>query len=159
MNVIGSKNVKCLIIHGFGGGVGVVELLAEYLIGLDDDVICSVLKGHSADKKDLTIAAYQDWIDSAERELLRLKENDNEIMVIGFSMGGLIAINLACKHEIKAIATINTPIFYWNIYQVFLNLIDDMKKKKFNHSQRYLQAKNNSPFFGDDPISAAIAPN
>jgi carboxylesterase len=90
---------------------------------------------------------YNDWIDSVESELLRLKKAGDEILLIGFSMGGLIAFNLACKHNIKGIVTINTPIFYLNIYRVFLNIMDDMKNKKCNHIRRYLQAKNDSPFY------------
>ena len=145
-SMVSKKKTKCLIIHGFGGGVHEIKPLAEYMIGLGYDVVCPILKGHSANRKDMNKATYLDWIDSAERELLRLKEMGDEILLIGFSMGGLIAFNLACKHNINAIVTINTPIFYWNIYQVFLNLVDDMKNKKCNHIKRYLQAKNNSPF-------------
>ncbi|MGI6679308.1 MAG: alpha/beta hydrolase [Dehalobacterium sp.] len=143
---MGRKKTKCLIIHGFGGGIHEVKPLAEYLLGLNYDVVCPILKGHSATRKDMKKATYTDWIDSAERELLKLKETGDEVLLIGFSMGGLIAFNLACKHNIKAIVTINTPIFYWNISQVFLNLVDDIKNKKRKHIKRYLRAKNNSPF-------------
>lgn len=142
-----TKKTRCLIIHGFGGGIHEVKPLAVYLIGLGYDVVCPLLKGHSATRGDMKKTTYNDWIDSAEQELLKLNETGNEILLIGFSMGGLIAFNLACKHNIKAIITINTPIFYWNIYRVILNLVDDMKNKKCNHIRRYLQAKNNSPFF------------
>ena len=143
---MGSKKTKCLIIHGFGGGVHEVKPLAERLMGLGYDVVCPILEGHSSTKRAMKKATYKDWIDSAERDLLTLKESGDEILLIGFSMGGLIAFNLACNHNIKGIVTINTPIFYWNLYQVFNNLVDDMKKKRSNHIKRYLQAKNNSPF-------------
>jgi len=146
MNSMDSKKTKCLIIHGFGGGVHEVKPLAEYLTGYGYDVVCPILKGHSATRQDMKKATYMNWIDSAECELIRLKEIGDEILLIGFSMGGLIAFNLACKHHIKAIVTINTPIFYWNIYQVFRNIVDDMKNKKSNHIKRYLQAKKISPF-------------
>ncbi|RJE47968.1 MULTISPECIES: alpha/beta fold hydrolase [unclassified Dehalobacter] len=146
MNAIDDEKTKCLIIHGFGGGVHEVKPLAEYLTALGYDVICPILKGHSTTRHEMKKATYLDWIDSAERELLRLKEIGDEILLIGFSMGGLIAFNLACKHDIKAIVTINTPIFYWNIYQVFRNIADDVKNKKPNHIKRYLQAKKISPF-------------
>jgi carboxylesterase len=146
MNVIDDEKAKCLIIHGFGGGVHEVKPLAEYLTALGYDVVCPILKGHSTTRHEMKKATYMDWIDSAERELLRLKEIGDEILLIGFSMGGLIAFNLASKHDIKAIVTINTPIFYWNIYQVFRNIADDVKNKKPNHIKRYLQAKKISPF-------------
>ncbi|WP_407313072.1 alpha/beta hydrolase [Desulfosporosinus sp. SB140] len=146
MDSLDSKKKKCLIIHGFGGGLHEVKPLAEYLTGLGYDVVCPILKGHSATREDMRKATYKDWIDSAEHEFLKLKEKGGEIVLIGFSMGGLIAFNLACKHDIKAIVTINTPIFYWNINRVLLNLLDDLKSKRYNHIKRYLQAKNNSPF-------------
>ncbi|MEL1135774.1 alpha/beta fold hydrolase [Desulfitobacterium sp. THU1] len=146
MNSMGNKKTKCLLIHGFGGGVHEVQPLADHLMGHRYEVFCPTLKGHSATKKDMKKATYTEWIDSAERELLRLKEAGDEILLIGFSMGGLIAFNLACKHNIKAIVTINTPIFYWNLFRVFLNLVDDIKCKKCNHIKRYIKAKGNSPF-------------
>src|SRR5690554_6482409 len=120
MNKTGSKKTKCLIIHGFGGGLHEIKPLAEYLTNFNYDVVCPVLKGHSASRRDMKKATYTDWIDSAESELLKLMKTGDDVLLIGFSMGGLIAFNLACKYDIKAIVTINTPIFYWNLFQVLL---------------------------------------
>ena len=39
MSSMSCKKTKCLIIHGFGGGVHEVKPLAEYLIGLGYDVL------------------------------------------------------------------------------------------------------------------------
>ena len=140
--VAADNKPKCLIIHGFGGGVHEIK---AHLIGLDYDVVCPILKGHSTTKKDMKAATYTDWIESAESEFLRLKESGGEVMVLGFSMGGLIAFNLCCKYNLKAIVTINTPIFYWNLAQVIHNLVDDIKNRNVVSIKRYLQAKQNSP--------------
>lgn len=140
-----TNKTKCLIIHGFGGGVYEVTPLADFLKKHGYEVVCPVLKGHSSTSKDMRKATYREWIDSAELELKKLKKAGDKVFLIGFSMGGLIAFNLANKHNIKGIITINTPIFYWNIYQVFINLVDDIKNKKCNNIRRYIQAKNNSP--------------
>lgn len=137
---------KCLIIHGFGGGLYEVEPLASYLASLGYEVVCPVLKGHGLSRKEMSKAKYKEWIASAEQELIKLRESGDEIILIGFSMGGLIAFNLACTYKIQAIVTINTPIFFWNIYQVFRNLTADIANKNLNHCQRYLRARNNSPF-------------
>lgn len=142
----GRKKPKCLIIHGFGGGPHEVRPLADYLEGLGYEAVCPVLRGHSSTRKDMGKATYLDWIDSAEQELLRIKEDGDDVLLIGFSMGGLIAFNLACKHEVKLVATINTPIFIWNIRRVFLNLAADIKSRNVKNLNRYLQAKNISPF-------------
>lgn len=141
-----SKKTKCLIIHGFAGGVHQVKTLIQHLIGLGYDVACPTLKGHSGNREDMKKATYLEWIDSAERELIRLKKSGDEIVLIGFSMGGLIAFNLALKHDIKAIVTINTPIFFWSISQVLRNIADDLKNLRLNHLKRYFRAKKSSPF-------------
>lgn len=146
MNTLDGNKTKCLIIHGFGGGIFEVKKLAEHLLDLNYEVVCPSLKGHSDNNKELKDTKYTEWISSAEDDLLKLKDSEGEIILIGFSMGGLIAFNLACKHNIKAIVTINTPIFYWNFSQVLINIIDDIKNKRLEHVGRYLKAKKRSPF-------------
>ena len=145
MNLSSSNKPKLLIIHGFGGGVHEVNPLAKYLTDLGYEVVCPVLKGHSQGRKEMVEAEHADWVESAELELLRLKDSGDEVIPIGFSMGGLIAFNLACAHDVKAVVTINTPIYYWNIWQVLKNLADDVKNKRLSHAKRYLRAKKNSP--------------
>ena len=133
MNIMDHRNTKFLLIHGFGGGVHEVRPLAEHLIGIGYEAVCPLLKGHSATRKEMQTVTYEDWIGSAEKELILLKETGVDIILIGFSMGGLIAFNLACKYDIKAIIVINTPMYYWNLSQVFLNIIEDLRNKRFNH--------------------------
>jgi carboxylesterase len=140
-----NSKVGCIVIHGFGGSIYEVEPLAEYLVNKGFEVSCPQLKGHTGNRQDMKKATYEDWISSAEEELLRLKEKTNDIAIIGFSMGGLIGVNLACKHDIKALVTINTPIYYWNLKRVLLNLLEDIKNRKADNLQRYMRARKNSP--------------
>lgn len=139
------ENLGCLVIHGFGGGIYEIKSLADYLNDNGYIVSCPKLKGHTGIGKDMKSADYKDWIYSAEKELVMLLEKTNNVVIIGFSMGGLIAVNLASKYDIKAIATINTPIYYWNINRVVLNIFDDLKNKKLSNIKRYIKAKNASP--------------
>lgn len=135
----------CLIIHGFGGGIYEIKPLADYLTENGYIVTCTKLKGHTGCGLDMKNANYKDWITSAEEDLIELIKKTNNIVIVGFSMGGLIAINIACKYNIKGIVTINTPIYYWNILRVLINIIDDFKNKKFNNIKRYIKAKKASP--------------
>ena len=145
MTMINNDKLGCLIIHGFGGGLFEIESLADYLKERDYITACPKLKGHTGIGKDMKTADYKDWIKSAEAELIKLMEKTENIALIGFSMGGLIAVNLACKYDIKTIVTINTPIYYWNLYRVGLNVLDDCKNRRTNNIKRYLKAKNASP--------------
>ncbi len=135
----------CLIIHGFGGGIHEIEPLTNHLRDSGYIIACPKLKGHTGISKDMKSADYQDWITSAEEELINLMEKTQNVAIIGFSMGGLIAVNLACKYEIKAVVTINTPIYYWNLKRVFLNIMDDCKRRTFTNIKRYINAKKVSP--------------
>lgn len=136
---------KCLVLHGFGGGVHEVASLAETLEKSGFIVSCPTLHGHSGDLKEFRNSTYEDWIETAEEALMRLEGDGSKAAVIGFSMGGLIAANLAERHDLGSVVMINTPIYYWNIPQVIANLADDLKGRKTDNTRRYLQARRNSP--------------
>ncbi|WP_242864808.1 alpha/beta hydrolase [Youngiibacter fragilis] len=142
----GTSNMgKCLILHGFGGGVHEVANLAEMLENSGFTIACPTLHGHSKVLKEFGNSTYEDWVESAEAALDSLESDGSRATVIGFSMGGLIAANLAERHDLSSVVMINTPIYYWNIPQVISNLADDLKGRKTDNTRRYLQAKRNSP--------------
>ena len=140
-----NDKLGCLIIHGFGGGIYEIKSLDDYLIEHGYITSCPRLKGHTGNYRDMKSTDYKDWIASAEEELILLMKKTQNIVIVGFSMGGLIAVNLASKYDIKAIVTINTPIYYWNLNRVFLNIYDDFRNKEFFNCKRYINAKKASP--------------
>ena len=77
--------------------------------------VCGVrLKGHGTTPQDMAKTRWEDWLDSAEQGYKKLELVCDEIYVIGFSMGGILAINLGLKHKFKAAAIISAPIFIMN---------------------------------------------
>lgn len=141
------NNIGILVIHGFGGGTFEIESLAKYFAERGYIVACPKLKGHTGNRKQMKRATCDDWIDSAEMELLKLIKKTSIVIIVGFSMGGLIAVNLAGKYKeyVKALVTVNTPIFFWNMKRVAINLTDDIRCKKCDNLKRYLKAKKSSP--------------
>ena len=141
-----NKKKRCLAIHGLGSGIHEMLPLAEYLNGIGYDASCPLLKGHSSTREDMKKATYKDWLASVESELLGADGNSDEVLLVGCSLGGLIALNLACKYrKVKAVVTINTPIFDFNIGQLIVNLMADMKSGDHSHLKLYKAAKGNSP--------------
>lgn len=140
-----NRKIGCLIIHGFGGNTGEIFPLAEFLAQKGFKIFCPALKGHTGKRSDMAKFAYTDWIESAEDELLRLNMQCERVVLIGFSMGGLIAANLARKYKTYGLVTLNTPIYYWDFKRVGLNLLDDIKAMKFSNLMRYLKAVFMSP--------------
>lgn len=145
MTGIEKGGTACLVLHGFGGGPYEVAPLAAHLEALGYEVAMPVLAGHTSTSQAMRKATYRDWIASAEGEVIRLHESGKEIVIIGFSMGGLLAFHLASIHPVRAIVTINTPIYYWNLRQVMRNLDEDRRKRSLANTKRYLEAKKSSP--------------
>jgi len=135
-----NQSTGCLIIHGFGGSADEVSPLASRLKSKGYKVACPGLKGHTGRRSDLKRAGYTDWIKSAERGLVELMPGCNFVFIIGFSMGGLIAVNLALKYDIAGIVTINTPIHYWDVRMILSNIARGLVGRDFRIIKRYLRA-------------------
>lgn len=130
----------CLLIHGFGGDISEVAPLAQLLRDQGFTVRCFRLPGHTGERRDLKRADHMAWIASAQKELNTLQNSCGRVFIIGFSMGGLIAANLACENEVAGIATLNSPIYCWHKRQIFRNVLTDLKTGKRHYLPRYLHS-------------------
>ncbi len=113
----------------------------DYLCDKGYKVIMPLLAGHEKTLRDLSLSKYRLWLQSAEDAYLALSKTCDDVIVIGFSMGGLIAVNLYQRHRFGKIITVNTPIYYWNIKRMVLNLCSDFK----TYSGKYFFASVNKP--------------
>lgn len=136
----------CLILHGFAGSRSEIRSLSKKLSEKGYQVSTPLLAGHEGSRKELAAVSYRDWIQSAETALAALEKRCEKIVVIGFSMGGLIGVNLCRKHRVSGLILVNTPVYYWYLKQIFKNLSDDFE----TYSKKYLQAGT------DKPLSALI---
>lgn len=134
------KETGCLLIHGFGGNREEVAPLARRLQEDGYQVRCPALKGHTGKRQDLKGITYQEWITSAEQDLKELSAVSQDICLVGFSMGGLIALNLAVQYDVQGVVTLNSPVYYWDIKRIMLNLLEDLKARKFDNTGRYFQS-------------------
>lgn len=130
----------CLLIHGFGGDISEVMPLESYLKAQGITVQTVALRGHTGRRRDMNSAGRQDWIASAQDGLVKLKETCDAVFIIGFSMGGLIAANLACDNQVSGIAVLNSPVFCWDKKRILGNIIDDLKSRERGHITHYLQS-------------------
>ncbi len=134
------KNTGCLLIHGFGGDLSEIDPLACLLKEQGFTIRCFQLPGHTGKRRDLGRADHLDWIAAAQNELEELQKSCEKVFIIGFSMGGLIAANLACDNTVTGIATLNSPIFCWNKRQILRNILKDFKSGEQDHLPRYLHS-------------------
>ncbi len=126
-----------LLIHGFGGDVSEVAPLAAHLRQRGFTVVTPVLSGHGQGRRALGASGWRDWIASARAGLEALNREADRAVVIGFSMGGLIAVNLALAHPLAGIAALNSPIYCWNKRQILANVLQDLRAGSREHIRHY----------------------
>jgi carboxylesterase len=148
--------IGCLFIHGFTGAPYEVDPLANdikertgWLVRvptLPGHGVTLSLKGHT----------YNEWVTCAEQELLALMDEVDEVYVIGFSMGGVIASYLAANYEVKKLVLLSAAIYYVNPKQLLLDckeMIKDLWNGNLNQNEIYTRYKKK---FLETPLRATI---
>jgi len=147
-----------VIIHGFAGGLYETEPLYNFLRSKNLKVYNIVLAGHGKTRKDLSGFSYKDWIESAVVQVKNIKKQYDkgdkgdkngknvELNLIGFSMGGLICVNLTDYFDAAKIVFVNTPVYYWNIGQIIKNIFSDIRHKSYGNINHYRQSFTKAPF-------------
>lgn len=96
----------CLLLHGFTSTPAEVRPLGEALHEAGYTVYAPLLPGHGTTPEDLLGVKCRDWIEGAQQGLNYLKRQCSSVIVIGHSMGGLLALQLAARNRVKGVVTI-----------------------------------------------------
>jgi carboxylesterase len=91
------------LIHGFTGSPVSMRPLAEQLAARGFRVDVPRLPGHGTHPRDMQRTRYSDWRAEALRSVDRLASAAERIVLVGLSMGGTLALDLASSGE-RAIA-------------------------------------------------------
>ncbi|OGR08213.1 MAG: hypothetical protein A2341_20045 [Deltaproteobacteria bacterium RIFOXYB12_FULL_58_9] len=93
--------IGVLLLHGFTSSVRTVDGLLPHLKKAGMPFRTPVLRGHGTHFTDLEGVTSQDWYDDAEAAFLDLAQEVDRVVIVGLSMGGLVAINLGIRHPDK----------------------------------------------------------
>lgn len=99
-----------LLCHGFNGTPQSMRYLGEGFAKHGYTVYAPRLKGHGTTIHDMEEATYHDWISNLTEAYLLLKQTCHHIFVIGQSMGGALALDLASKGTCDGVLTINAAL-------------------------------------------------
>lgn len=107
-----------LVLHGFTGTPFEVRPLSDRLEQAGYLVHTPVLAGHSGDLAALEATDWPDWLRSAENafdglvDKLATMGGTDRVAVVGFSMGGLLALRLAATRpqRVSALAVLAAPL-------------------------------------------------
>lgn len=101
-----------LFIHGFTGGTYEVQPLITYVKEHTDwSVEVPTLPGHGV-TLDLANISAESWMMEAELALRRLIKRVDRVIVVGFSMGGLIAMYLTLRYRVDKLVLLSAAAKY-----------------------------------------------
>ncbi|XQY92104.1 alpha/beta hydrolase [Metabacillus sp. HB246100] len=116
----------CLFIHGFTGAPYEVEPLAEHIKNTTDWLVrVPTLPGHGVTLS-LKGHTYKDWVEHAESELVALMQEVDEVYIVGFSMGGIIASYLAANYHVSKLVLLSAAAYYVNPKQLVIDIREMM---------------------------------
>lgn len=105
-------NPLIICIHGFGRRrddefIPLVEALKD-----EYEFVIPLLY----DQRHITDNVWHTWVSRAEEEIIKAKKDNREIILIGFSMGGVIASYLASRFNVKKLILL-APAFEYFVKQ------------------------------------------
>lgn len=104
------SSVGILLCHGFNGTPQSVRYLGEKLASKGLTIYAPRLKGHGINELEMEKTKYQDWIENMDKAYKKLKETCAHIFVMGQSMGGALALDLASKLKCDGVITVNAAL-------------------------------------------------
>lgn len=105
--------IAILYIHGFGASRGEGEYITDRLANkYRANTFYLRLPGHGTDMEDHRKATYQDYLQYTDDAIRMMPKLGDKIVVIGTSMGGLLATYVASRHPDKVDALVLASPFY-----------------------------------------------
>lgn len=131
---VAGRSPALLALHGFGATPQEVELVVGIARELGLAALAPLLPGHGTSVLDLARTRYRHWLGAAERALLALAGEHSRVIVVGSSMGSLLALDLAVDHpeQVLGVGVLGSPIrLPWPYPSLALALIERLKIPDF----------------------------
>lgn len=139
---IKKRNIGVLLLHGFTSNVATVNGIVPLLEADNLKVEVPVLRGHGTRYEDLVGVTSVDWYADAERALIDLWNRVDQVVVVGFSMGGLVGLELSMRHPemIAGLVTVAACLKFSDPLARF--------SRRFSHVVKYWPSPN--PYYDED---------
>ena len=109
---LGEGRQGVVLLHGFASTPPELRRLGEHLAASGYRCSAPLLAGHGTTPEQLGRTHWQDWAASASTAIDELARDCDQVMVVGQSMGGTLALHLAATDtRIRAVAALATPVW------------------------------------------------
>jgi carboxylesterase len=105
------NQIGCLCLHGFMASPNELRWMGEALAAQGFTVYVPRLTGHGIDHRIMTRMHWYDWYTSALDGYHILKAQCEQVIPIGLSMGGLLALMLAAEYPVAGVGVLASPLF------------------------------------------------
>ncbi|EOL44216.1 alpha/beta hydrolase [Enterococcus caccae] len=129
-----------LIIHGFGGNEKEILYLHEFLKKNGLDSYWLQLTGHDGNKENFSKVSYYQWQADVEKKLDALEQTYEQITCVGFSMGGLLTIQVSNRESIDQFVLCSTPIYLYNANVIAQDILKGLVLKKQGTLEYYMNS-------------------
>jgi carboxylesterase len=99
----------CLLLHGFSSMPEEMRPLGDYLAAHGLTVLGARLSGHASSPEDLKHTRWTDWLEDVEEGLALLSQTCTRKVLIGQSLGSMIAFTAAARMPVSAVVGLSTP--------------------------------------------------
>ena len=131
--------VGFLLIHGFIGGPWDLKPLTVFLQGKGWETEVPVLRGHGEGRNNLRGVDWREWVEDVEASYDKLSRRCSDIVVIGYSMGGLLGTHVVLRKRVHAVVYINTPIYCLNFRTIVENIFKGLSGGNSTRLRKYIR--------------------
>jgi len=156
LNEVKDLSIGVLCIHGFSGGPYEIEPFSAYLRTHTEWLIVEpTLSGHG-DALHMSGFTAKHWLMDAELAFRTLAKKVDEVIVVGFSMGGIIALYLAKRYKVKKLVLLSAAAKYVSPKQLvkdFKMLASDAYHHNLPSNELFLRYRHK---FNNVPLASTI---
>ncbi len=117
-----------LLVHGLFASPAELRALGDKLHQQGFQVLGVRLKGHGTSPWDLKNTTWRDWLGSVQRGYHILQQFSDDIHVVGFSTGALLALLLAEENKFSSLTSVAAPIKFHDKNAMFISLLHQTNK-------------------------------